>query len=227
MLDKFRDLNDTGKMVVIGLVLSVFVVAVILVGSLVKQKEEVVVPDTGDLPYASSSPSATATPTTTPTATPSATATPTAAPTPGSDIVHGETNLSVEDQQTAQSIAKDGILNYFKTTKEETPDARNGRLGNYFAPESNVTSNESLNSYFGMEGTSADNYIISAGTIDYIDPVGGTSNLYKVVAGITYKVQFNRAGQTPQILEKNGVFTMLLSKDSGSWKIVSFDDALS
>lgn len=222
MLDKFRNLSDKGKMIVIGLMLAVFVALAILVGLFVKDKETVPAPDTTALPYATVTPTPTASPTSTPTATPEPVESK-----PGSDIVYGKTSLSVEDQQSAQSVARDGLLNYFKTTKSEGTDAKNTRLSSFFAPESGALKENSTQSFFGMEAITEDNYLVSAGTIDYIDPVGGDAKTYKVVAGITYKVQFNRANQAPQILEKNGVFTMLLSKDSGVWKITSFTNETS
>lgn len=219
MLDKFRELSDKGKMVVIAVMLTLFVGLIIVVGLFVKGKETVPEPDTTPLPYATVAPTSTATPT----PTPSATSTPTAGITkPGSDIVYGQTSLSVEDQQAAQSIARDGLLNYFKTVKAENPQAKLDRLKAYFTPESEVFNGNSPEAFFGMDTVTEDNYLISAGTIDYIDPVGGDTKIYKVVTGLTYKVQFNRAGQAPQILEKNGVFTTLLSKESGAWKITSF-----
>jgi hypothetical protein len=217
MLDKFRELSDKGKMVVIGVMLALFVGLIILVGLFVKGKETTPAPDTTPLPYAT----VTATPTATPT--PTATSTPTPGIVkPGSDIVYGQTSLSVEDQQAAQAIARDGLLNYFKTVKAESPQAKLDRLKAYFTPESEVFNGNSPEAFFGMDAPTEDNYIISAGTVDYIDPVGGDAKIYKVVTGLTYKVQFNRAGQAPQILEKNGVFTTLLSKESGAWKITSF-----
>lgn len=224
MLDKFRNLSDKGKMIVIAVTITVFIAAIVLLGTFIGNKEKVVVPDNKDLPYATETASPAPTATVPATETPSPSPTPTIVPSPGTSIVYGETTLSVQDQQEAQNIAKDGMLNYFKSNKNESLEATNARLSAYFAPESGAFGTESLNKYFNMPETDNENYITSEGTIDYIDPVGGDTKLYKVVTGLTYKVQFNRANETPQVLEKNGAYTVLLSKDSGKWAIVSLDD---
>jgi hypothetical protein len=221
MLDKFRNLSDKGKMTVIAVAIAIFVGAIVVLGVFLGNKEKVVVPDDTTLPYATQ----TATPTATPTETPTATATPTTPPSPGAGISYGQTTLSVADQQDAQNIATDGIVNYFTSGKGESIESANGRLNKYFAPESGVFDKNSVNQYFNMQKTDAENYITSEASIDYIDPVGGDAKIYKVIAGLTYKVQFNRSNEMPQVLEQNGSFTILLSKDSGSWKILSIDDS--
>lgn len=212
-------------MTVIAIAIAIFVGAIVLLGVFLGNKEKVVVPKDDNLPYASQS----ATPTADPTATPSATASPSPTSTipsaPGSDISYGETTLSVADQQAAQNIATDGIVNYFTSGKGESIESANNRLNNYFAPESGVFDKNSVNNYFNMQKTDADNYITSEASIDYIDPVGGDTKIYKVIAGLTYKVQFNRSNEMPQVLEQNGSYTILLSKESGSWKIMSIDDS--
>lgn len=226
MLDQFRNLSDKGKLTVIAIAIAVFVGAIVLLGIFIGNKEpQDVTPVETNLPYSSpsASPSATASATASPSAT--ATPTPTSVPSPGSDIVYGQTTLSVEDQQAAQTVAQEGIVSYFQSGKGETLETANARLSSYFLPESGVFGEGSLNNYFNMAKTDADNYITSEGVIDFIDPVGGNENLYKVMAGITYRVQFNRANEMPQVLEKNDSFTMLLSKNSGSWKIVSLEDS--
>lgn len=216
-------------MAVIAAALAVFVVALVLLGVFIGDKEKEVTPEPTNMPYASETASPTATPSATATPEPSATASasPTASAAPGSDITYGKTTLSVEEQQQAQNVASEGIVSYFQSGKGETLDAANARLSKYFQPESGVFGEGSLNNYFNMQNTDSENYIISEGIIDFIDPVGGDEKLYKVISGITYRVQFNRANEMPQVLEKNASFTMLLSKASGSWKIVSLEDSKS
>lgn len=218
MLDKFRNLSETGKMIVVSIIIVVFVTVIVIVSTLIKTNDTPEPVPTVTPPIAQSSP-ATEEPEATPTPSASNTA---PAPSPSATINYGETTLSIEDQKDAQNAAKTATLEYLKTDKGETNDAKNERLRQYFEPSSNAFDERGLDAKVGLETTDANNFVISVGSVDYIDPVGGTEQEYKVVAGATLKIQFNKSGAAPQILESNNTYVILLSKASGSWKVTSF-----
>lgn len=230
MLDKFRDLSDTAKMIVIGAILVVFVAIIVFVSSFVAEDSKPVIENENpNLPYPTQSiepgPSPSATASTPPAASESAepTAEPTVEPTE-EPIPYGETTLNLEDQTAAQSIAKAGILEYYSFSKNQDIKVKESNLKKYFSSDSGVFTTESLQDIYGLETIDDKNYLISMATIDYIDPVGGTVEEYKVIVGLTYKTQFNREGSDPQILERNDTYSMILSKASGEWRIVSMEN---
>lgn len=222
MLDKFRDLSDTAKMIVIGAILAVFVAIIVIVGMFVAEDSKPVIEDDNvSLPYPTQS--IEPTPSSTATASDSPSEDPSMEPTEDA-IQYGETNLSIEDQKAAQNVAKSGLLEYYSFSKNENLASKEAELKKYFVPESKVFTSESLKEVYDLDSIDKENYLISMGTIDYIDPVGGTAKEYKVIVGITYKTQFNRTGEDPQILERNDTFSIMLSKASGEWRIVSMDN---
>lgn len=218
MLDKFRNLSDKGKMIVVGIILIIFVAVSVLASALIKGN------DTPEpIPTITPSPSQTSAAPETTEATPEPTNTaPAPAPSPSDTINYGETTLSIEEQRNAQSTAKTAMLEYMKTEKSDTAESKNTRISQYFEPSAvDAFDNTSLADQLGLEKVDANNFAISLGTVDYIDPVGGTEQEYKVVVGTTIKVQFNQETAGPQILESNQNYVLLLSKASGTWKVTS------
>lgn len=215
MLDKFRNLSDKGKMIVAGIALVVFVAVFVIASALIKGSDTPEpVPTIDPSPSQSSAAPETVEPT------PEVTNT-APAPSPSATINYGETTLSIEEERNAQNTAKSAALEYMKTEKSDTPETKNARLSQYFDPSVDVFNENSLATSLGLEKVDANNFAISLGTVDYIDPVGGTEQEYKVVVGTTLKVQFNQEGKAPQILESNQNYVFLLSKASGSWKVTS------
>lgn len=217
MLDNFRNLSEKGKMIVVGIIIVVFVAVIVVVSSLIKTNETPEpLPTLDPAPSQSSAPAEVEE---TPSPSPSETA---PAPSPSATINYGETTLSLEDQKEAQSVAKAATMEILKTDKGETKEAKNQRIAQYADPNSEIFTDVSLSEEVGLEKTDENNFIISVGSIDYIDPVGGTEQEYKVIAGSTLKIQYNKEGVAPQILEYNKTYVILLSKASGSWKVTSF-----
>lgn len=227
MLTAFRNLDGSKKVIIMSILAAILIVLLMLVGFLFRGDGEDKKPQ-APLPYATAQATdnivnsglePTAVPTTA-----KPTETPKPVPTgPGSEIVYGETTLSVDEQQEVQSVAKDSIISYFLNNKGESLDSRNARLGAYFTKESGAYDEKSFSEEFSQKPIDNENYVISKGSIDYVDPAGGSQKLYKVVVGVTYRIQFNESGKNPQILERNGVYTLLLSKTSGSWKVTSIN----
>lgn len=220
MLTTFRNLDDAKKRIVIIIFAVAFVAVLFIVGFFMRGDGKPI--EKVETPYeTSASPTATASPTD---ATMKPSETPRPTPTgPGSEIIYGETSLSVDEQQAVQSIAKDSVLAYFLNTKGESLDSRNARLNPYFNKESGVYEDKSFGESFNIPALDTNNYVISKGSIDYVDPAGGNETLYKVVVGVTYRMQVNEQDKVPQVLERNAVYTLLLSKTSGTWKVTSLN----
>lgn len=168
-------------------------------------------------PAATSRPSATAsaTPTATPTATSSASSMP--------EIKYGENKISVSEIRELQDVADKALVEFLAWNANETADARTARISPYFIAGSDLpTTAPDFASAGRYKENGGQAEIVSFGSVDYINPVGGDESTYRITMGTVLRAQYNyddTGNEKSSVIQTSSTMTVDMTKVDGSWKI--------
>lgn len=144
---------------------------------------------------------------------------PTAVPTPE---LPQETQLPVEEQQAAMAVATPGFLEFYNVSADEAPEARQARMAPYFTADSPILSESPLGD---MVTTEDELKIYSEASLNFSEPIGGTTDEFFVLIGATVRGQITPpadSGELPYIQKSTMViFEVALTKQGDGWKITN------
>lgn len=170
-------------------------------------------------------PSVSTTETQTPTASPTATATSTSTsnPTAMPEIKYGDSKIPVTEIRALQDTASAGITAFLKWDANETSAARASRIAPFFVDSSELLQSapdlQPVGRYFT---NTKQNGMISVGSVDYVNAVGGDEATYRLTMGTVLRAQYNyeeTGAEKSGVVVTSDTFTVDLVKVNGAWKI--------
>lgn len=154
---------------------------------------------------------------------PSATATASANPADMPEIKYGENKIPVTEIRSLQDTASSGLTEFLKWNANESVDARSTRLSQYFLDNSELLKSApdlQPASRYTTGGTQ--NGMISVGSVDYINAVGGDETTYRLTMGTVLRAQYNyekTGAEKSGVVITSDTFSVDMTKVNGAWKI--------
>lgn len=225
MVNYFRDLPFKQKIGFVCFVIAALGFAVTFTMGLVKSGT----PD----PVPTESTQASSPVSTSPSATPSVDPTPSTSPTQTTpsempEIKYGENKISVAEIRSLQDVANKGIIEFLTWNAGETLEARKSRIAPYFASDAaplELAPDLQKASRYSSESESAG--IVSLGSVDYLNPVGGDEASYRLTIGTVLRAQYNYSGtgaEKSSVVKTSRTIALDMTKESGAWKIKALSE---
>jgi len=220
MIEYFKDLPRKQKIGFICLVIAGLGFLFSIISGAMSSDDTTPTP-TPSTPSVSSTENPTATATPSPTATASATAK--ANPTAMPEIKYGDNKIPVSEIRALQDVASKGITAFLEWPANETIPARAARLAPYFTDKSELVNQapnfQKATEYETENGQSG---MVSLGSVDYINPVGGDESTYRLTMGTVLRAQYNyeKTGtEKSGVVQSSETLTVDMTKINGAWKI--------
>lgn len=218
MVEYFKDLPFKQKIGFVCLIVAGLGFLFSILSGAMTQKEKSPEPvPTGPSVSSTESPSPTST------ASPTATATATADPTAMPEIKYGENKIPVSEIRALQDVASKGITSFLEWPANETLAARSARIAPYFVDKSDlVTQAPNFQEATEYEIDGNKSAMVSVGTVDYINPVGGDEATYRITMGTVLRAQYNYEKTSTEksgVVQTSDTITLDMTKVNGAWKI--------
>lgn len=131
--------------------------------------------------------------------------------------------LTPEDYATAQTVAEDGITNFYRVYSAETTEQRLARLAPYFPADSKYLS--TLPDGGTLNPQNEDSKIDMSGEITVDEPLSAKDGVYSTLLTLTTGIQFTYTGtaERPQVVYGDETITVTTEKVGSSWLITNIE----